>query len=200
MRLLLFALLLSLIPDIAAAQLVELKEKGVLIVRLESGVKQKNYLHSKIEEGKNIEKWERLLAEREAAVNTKNQTIIRLFKSEYNFSDILFMYDFNSKALRDGSSEAIFLNQKMEVDKQLQLNGRPFLVVTETPSESGAEGFAVLDGDLERVKKPTPDFIKFNTIFYLFNSLGSTTTADEKMYRQAIRRLQKKFEKGMVKG
>jgi hypothetical protein len=200
MRLFFLALCLFLLPELLTAQLVELQEKGVLVVRLESGVKQKAFLQDKIEAGEDVEKWERLLAEREAEVIAKNKLLMRLFEAEYNFSDILFMYDYDSKALRDGSSRPIFLDKDMKLDARLRLNDRPYLVVTETPSETGLEGFAILGGDLKQVERPLPDFIKFNTVFYLFNSLGSTAMAEEKMYLNAIRRLQRKFNKKMLKG
>lgn len=192
-RLLLFLLLLT--PICTFAQLVELQEKGVLIVRLESGANQTAALEAKMEQGENVAAWQRVLTERQAKLAAKNRLLVDLFEEEYTFSDILFMYDTSSVALKHGRSDVQFINANLEPDSTLTLNNRPFLVIAETTSEYGAEGFAILDSYLNRVEEPTPDFIKFNTIFYLFNSLGSTATAEEKMYRSAIRRLQRKFEK-----
>ena len=193
-----------IMPFFAFAQLVELQEKGVLIVRLESGVNQTAALEAKIEAGENVAVFQRELEKRQANLATKNRLLLDLFEEEYTFSDILFMYDTSSVALKQASdaskaSDALlsgyFLDANLKIDPKLTLNNRPFLIVSETLGASGVEGFVILDGDLNRVQKPTPDFIKFNTLFYLFNSLGSTELAEKKMYRSAIRQLQKKFEK-----
>jgi len=180
-------------------QIAELRDKGVLIIRLESGNNKFKAINEKIESGDNISFWKDKKEEVSKSIQLKNKIVMKAFTNNYQFSAILFMYDTSSVALKNGQASGIFLNQQLEIDRSIQLKSKRFLVLSEGLSESGSEGFYVMDQQLEPLKRPLPRFIKLNTVGLLFNNILDPKEATNRMYSKAAARVEKKFKKYLAK-
>ncbi|MEM9887640.1 MAG: hypothetical protein AAF849_17225 [Bacteroidota bacterium] len=199
-RILIFLYLFSSSHWALPAQITELNEKGVLIVRLESGEAKLKTIQNLIEKGGTSKQyWEQQLETVQLALEHKNRAIVAAFEQNYRFSEVFYMYDVDSKKLTEGATEAIFLNKDLAKDNNIQLNDRPFIIAAEAETESGAEGIYLLRPNLERLEKPLPHFVKLNNLFFLFNQFSSQKAAIEKRYQQAAKRLNNKLRNYLLK-
>lgn len=186
---------LYLIVPSSIGQINELKD-GVLIVRLKSNNRKINALQESIAKNPNANP--NLKSQLDAAlIETKEvgEAMMEAFANEYSFSEVVFMHDTATVALRNGMRKGLFLNEKLEIIPTKSIEGRFFCLLGIGNSASGAEGFKVLDENLELLAAPFPYFVHVNNLSYLMNTLfGSETLARKRLYTRLAKKLQKNFD------
>ncbi|MEM0995411.1 MAG: hypothetical protein AAGI49_20425 [Bacteroidota bacterium] len=181
-------------------QITDIHEDGVLVVRLESGTAKIKAIQARIANSDTKKAyWKNQLAELKQDLDYKNKAIMAAFAANYRFSEVLYLYDIDSKQLKGREGNGIFLDENLAYDQSIQLGDRPFIVATEAESVSGAEGIYLLDEQLDRLEKPLPHFVKLNSVFFLFNQFTSTELAIQRMYKQAAVGLNSKLFRYMMK-
>lgn len=97
---------------VAKRQIKELRD-GALLVRLKTAKPTINAMRSK-----GFNRW----AERtEKDQRIENLSIVNAFRNAYNFSELKFFYSHDSRKVRNGEFEGIFLNDSLEVDSNILL-------------------------------------------------------------------------------
>ncbi len=132
---------------------------GVLIVRLESDRRKIEALeHLASAPGLSQKERQRiegqlLEAREEAAVNTTSY--VEAFRDNYDYSEVVFMYDYQTKAYQDG--EITFFDDSFNEVPGTSVLSRPHLILSEGISENnGARMLEFLSEDLEPLGKPAP--------------------------------------------
>ena len=169
-----------------------------LIVRLESGQNKTQVLQQKLEAAKTEEMkayWEQELKNSQLELQIKNQTIRTAFEQEFKFVEVLYIYDYAAKDLKRGKTQGIFLNENLQVDPTLELEGKAFLLAAEGRATSAAEGIYLHHSDMTRLKDRYLNFIKLNTIGLIFSNIFSTGDAPQQMYSKAVQKLNRRFYK-----
>lgn len=186
------------------AAIQDLKE-GVLVVRLRTHANKIAKLEGKIASGdlseKAHENYVSELEETRREVAEENRLLREAFKSQYNFSDYLFLYDTLAPALKDEKISGVFLNEAGEVDLDITLKG-PFLMVGIGPvlnSESAAinESLIFYDRNFNAMQSPFPSHVwGTSAIKYFF---WSFTYPDEKIEELKILRAVEKMNKKLFR-
>lgn len=191
---------LYLIVPSSIGQIEDLKE-GVLVVRLKSNNRKINALQESIAKNPNDnDNLKRQLKLAKAESKQEGKAIIQAFKAEYSFSEVVFMHDTASMALKKGQRKGLFLDEKLEKLPDLSLENRFLCLLASGKSASGAEGFKILDATLEELPQPFPSFVRLNTLGYLMNSIFfNDTAASQRLYKHLAKKLQKQLEEYYLK-
>ncbi|MEM8529083.1 MAG: hypothetical protein AAGG68_30910, partial [Bacteroidota bacterium] len=142
--------------------------------------------------------WEKELEAFHIESKVKNQIIRSVFEEEFKFSPVLYIYDYAAKDLKKGITKEIFLNENLQVDPSIKFEGEDFLVAAEGRNESAAEGIYIHHSNMNRLQDRYLNFVKLNTIGYLFNSIFSSDSASKRMYEAAVQKLNRKFYKSKL--
>lgn len=163
----------------------ELKE-GALIVRLPSHAKKiaamEELIQDKSVSKRNKENLKRQVTLIKQEAKLRNEAIVNGFTTAYDFSDVLFIYDSDTKALQGGKTQGIFLNEKLEIDNSIELQERPYLFVrfgqTDLSTTTGVEGMIITDKNLVDLRKPFPFYVREGGIRYLMDKIFDKKNAD----------------------
>lgn len=174
-------------------QIEELKT-GVLVVRLKSNNRKIEALEAAIAKSSDSKNLKRQIRMAKEEAERNNTAIIQAFKQEYRFSDVLFMQDTATYALKAGQQQGFFLDSELDIDSKKSLDNRFFNILVSGKAASGAEGFEILAADFNKIPKPFPSFIRLNTLSYLMNNIFSDEQATQKLYNRLARKLQRRLE------
>lgn len=191
---------LYLIVPSSIGQIKDLKE-GVLVVRLQSNNRKINALQESIAKAPNeSENLKRKLKQAKAEYKQVGKAMMQAFATEYSFSEVVFMHDTASIALKNGQQEGLFLDENLEIIPNQSLDNRFFCLLASGKSESGAEGFKILDAGLEIIPQPFPNFVRLNTLGYLMSNIFSNeTAASQRLYNRLAKKLQRQLERYYLK-
>lgn len=182
--------------------ILNLKE-GVLVVRLRTQSnkvdKLKEWMAKESPGTPVYQKLETQLAETIAGIERENKLVREAFGSLYNYSEVLFFFDTLAPVLRNGKTSGIFLNERMEVDPQLSLGDRFYMVagIGTTPSSEGAssqEQLIIYDRNFNFMTKPFPGYSRrfgLRAFFKVFLMTGAKAT--EYMIQDNVEWFNRKF-------
>jgi len=149
-----------------AEQAINDLKNGVLVVRLKTGNNKLSALH-RVANSQEVgaatqEKFKEKIAAYEQELRQENEWLVKALEENYTFSETVFLLDTSAYQLKNQVRSGIFLNNKMEVDPGISLEGRPFLVVyygqALSSRKSGIDGVVVLDSNLNELYDPFPFF------------------------------------------
>ena len=197
------AVLVSISISAQSGQAIQDLKEGVLVVRLTSDYKKVKELNRLIDEG-NISSYAKGNAEDrirkiQSERNAENRLWMQGFEEHYGFSEILFAFDtLRRKALSlDGKN--CFLNDNLEIDPSLSLNGRPFLMLYfgNINSETGTGASAVIfrNSDFEELSKPFPYYVKMTNFMYFFNKVMRTSSAEVRNMERIVKKMNRNLER-----
>ena len=129
----------------------------------------------------------------------RNLSIVEGFQSVYDFSEVLFIYDHHTKAVQEGNTTGIFLDERLKVDESIQLNKRPYLFArfgkTDTNTTTGVEGIIITDRNLQDLTKPFPAYVRESGLKFLMDKTFDKTNADKRNMPRLVEKLNKKLKK-----
>ncbi len=177
----------------STAQIEELKD-GVLVVRLKSNNRKINALKESLAKTPNPNLERQLVTAELEAFHTA-KAMMQAFEQAYQFSEVLFMHDTATTALKNEQYERIFLDKDLKPTVEADLSNRFFCVLVEGKSVSGAEGYVVLDSQFEAIPRPFPNFVRRNNLGYLMNSFfADNSMANLKLYSRLAKKLNKRLD------
>lgn len=188
------------VSDERAYDAIGLLHEGHLVVRLPSMARK-------------IAEYERLLenpkllnSQRDPIVKNLQYTIeerdrsnlllMEAFENQYTFSQIWYVYDSASVALREKQWEGIFLNSKLEPDPNIQFNpGGDFLTarIGNTKGSQGLYSIVLGDSKLEDFRAPFPYYVQLSSLFSILDGLLLPKNADRRTFNKVAARLQSRL-------
>lgn len=139
-------------------ELEKLKD-GMLIVRLESDRRKIEALE-RLSGDQNLSAKERqritaqLQQVREEA-GVRTNAYVRAFRDHYDFSDVVFMYDYQTRAYLEG--EVVFFDAGLNDVAGARVLEKPHLILSQGISDdNGARVLEFLTDDLRPLEKPAP--------------------------------------------
>lgn len=134
-------------------------QAGVLIVRLESDRRKIEALEQLASAhdltGKERQRIEGQLSEAREEAALKTTYYVEAFRDHYDYSDVVFMYDYQTRAYLEG--EIMFFDASFDEVPGDSVLERPHLVLSEGVSENnGARMLQFLSEKLEPLGKPAP--------------------------------------------
>ncbi|MCB0560657.1 MAG: hypothetical protein KDD09_16995 [Phaeodactylibacter sp.] len=166
---------------------------GTLIVRLPSFQTKidgmKGVLSSSGPDSPNRARIEKMLKETLDNRQEFNQNMIAAFQEEYHFSEVYFMLDTATAALKSGQLQGIFLNSSLEIDPNIHLDGPPPYFVlrfgsTSDMSTDGVEAMVIMDGQFQDLDKPFPYYQRLHDFAAV---MGSIFPAPDQKKKDALR-------------
>lgn len=149
-------------------------ENGTLVFRLNTSTKKIATLEKMVASATNEKdrlRFEKLTVDTKIAARSENVGLIAAFRTHYNFSKIVFMPDTATAAFKAGMRQGIFVNDSLEIDTSIQLEG-DYLVAyygASTSDETTSnEGITVLDPNLLRLESPFPYFTGRTSVRRMF--------------------------------
>ncbi len=153
-------------------------KEGVLIVRLESLNKRK--LAQKVD--------------RYPEKDEENKKWIQTFRDLYTFGDVLFVYDTTSKAallMNDGFN--CFLNDSLEIDSSIALNGRSFGMAFFGRNNNN-ESLSFKNHNFKTLDSPFPTPRNLNhPLGYLITRAFTKDDPEKKNMERILRKLNTRF-------
>lgn len=158
-------------PDEAAADIIMLKEKGVLVVRLEGEQKKLEALAEIRSDASDAQRLalDAQIKEVRAERDSFNLNLIRSFSENFDFCPVFFIYDHSAKDFLAGVRKGIFLNDAGNPDPGIQWIDKPFLGLRSGEAINGPEGLVMTDPSFKDLPDPFPGFVQRNSIGSLFN-------------------------------
>ncbi|MCC6724421.1 MAG: hypothetical protein IT258_07915 [Saprospiraceae bacterium] len=171
--------------DTAIAKIYRLK-KGTLVFRLSTGSSTTKALQKLIDSPdvlpKDRDRYQKMLEKTRAEVSLQNQDLIASLREKYSFSKLIFMPDTAATRLKNGIREGIFVNDNMELDPTISLEGG-FLVSFYGHSQSDLntnnEGINIIDHQLQNIPYPFPSFVGRTSIRRMFEEFFNKATSKE---------------------
>lgn len=158
-------------PDGAATDIIMLKEKGVLIVRLEGEQKKLEALEEIRSQSSDAQRsaLDLQIEEVRAERDSFNLNLIRSFRENFDFCPVYFIYDHSARDFLAGVRKGIFLNDTGNPDPGIQWTDKPFLGLRSGEAINGPEGLIMTDPNFKDLPDPFPGFVQRNSIGSLFN-------------------------------
>jgi hypothetical protein len=186
----------SSIPPFLGAEYLK---NGTLVLRLSTGSSKikalKKLLNSPNTSPANRQRYQTMLDASEVAIQNQNRWLVDAFRTNYSFSKLLLMPDTASTALKDGTRQGIFLNDSLEIDPSITLQGN-FLVAyygqNTLPEYQHNEGINVLGPTLEPMHYPFPAFVGITGIRRTFNEIFNKRT-DSEFFTELVMKFQKQL-------
>jgi len=185
-------------PKSVCQQLSQLKE-GTLLIRLESNQKKITTMESLLEKTSQSslkDKTQFDLKELKAATLKNNRNLIKYFKKNYQFSNLLFIYDADYKDLIKNKNYSNFLNEELQKGEASFDPNNTFLCrigSTQVNEGTGAKSLVFADLEGNDMTKPFPNTIKYEG--GLIEILFSGDREEEKRAIRLSTKLQKKLER-----
>lgn len=176
----------------------DLKE-GILIVRLETNSRKIKELEKLLSDpginAGNKKRLEYMLDETREQTASMNGILVEAFKTYYMFTEIRFMYDTAAHQLANGVEKGIFLNDGLQPDPSISLDGKSYLVVYHgKPFNSQIQQsnfLVVLDSDFHQLQTPFPNSFNVATAFYHAVFLKENS---ENYFKRVVKKLNKDHE------
>lgn len=182
----------------------ELKE-GVLVVRLRTQANKIARLEEMMaKESPGNSMHQRLayeLEETRSAVNHENRLLVAAFRNTYRFSEVLFLPDTLAPMLKAQKQEGIFLNDSLQLDPGIGLEGRSFLFAgmgNTDPSVSilGSEALVMFDRSFNRMQAPFPQSSGMTGIRQWYKSFSLD---DPELYAYFIRTIVSRMDRKLAR-
>lgn len=188
-------------PDESAADIIMLKEKGVLVVRLEGEKKKLEALEGIRSEASNVQRvaLEEQIEEVRAERDSFNLNLIRAFHENFDFCPVFFIYDHSAREFLAGTREGIFLNETGYPDPGIQWTNKPFLGLRSGEAINGPEGLIITDRFFRDLPDPFPGFVQRNSIGSLFNWILSRDIYYRKNADRMVDRLDRSLTRFYLK-
>jgi hypothetical protein len=99
--------------------------------------------------------------------------VMAAFQAQYNFSKVLFIFDYDTEALQNGQHSGIFLNRSLEVSPGIALLDTTswYFLRFGTTGESGVDAMIISDKRLRDLEKPFPFYQRLNDFTSFLNGL-----------------------------
>ena len=177
-----------------------LLENGTLVVRLSTGTNKAKALQKMIDSPNTGEKdrssYVKMLEKSRQAVKSQNQWLIAALRSKYSFSKLLFLPDTAATQLKNGVRNGIFVNDNLELDPTLKLEGG-FLVgfygTSQSDINTNNEGISIIDPQLKPMPYHFPAFVGRTSIRRIFEALFNKSTEKEH-FEKLVSKFQKWLE------
>jgi hypothetical protein len=149
----------------SSREIINNLKSGAAIVRIYMNKPKKDMLLKSINdpyiEANEKQKLQKMLADHEAQTNTYLQNTIKPFNSNFDFTKLYYMYDYNQRNLKNGTKNGIFLNKNGMIDSTIVLTESNFFLIGKGNNE---DSFEILTQDGEKLPEDFPS--KYNkTIF-----------------------------------
>lgn len=176
---------------------------GVLVVRLESNQKKINKLKEVLVQkdlsAKNRKNLQRQLEETLAETKERNTLLMNSFAENYRFSEVYFMYDYDSEKLVAGEQQGYFLNKDLTINTDLSLADNKFLTLrfgtTDLATTSGIEGMIVTDSELKDLNTPFPYAYREGGFMLVFDKIFDSEGAAQRNFPRMVEKLDKKLKR-----
>jgi hypothetical protein len=179
---------------------IQALKDGVLLVRLPTGSAKIAKLQELIEREESGSAYEKRLQEELVRTRTdterQNRVLVQAFRDIYKFSDAMFFFDTSAPALKAGNHAGIFLDDSLQPDPGLSLDGRFYLVAAIGVTQEAAldDALIVYDAQFDPMPKPFPYYSDVSSVELLWRSIGRRGDAlEEEHYRLLVERLNRKF-------
>lgn len=195
--------------EITKTALKNLKEKNAtLIIRLPSNHKKMTELErlavSKQLTPQKSQRMQEILQSTRAITPAFNIRLMTAFDENFKFAEVLFMYDTASVSLKNGVTQGIFLNKRVQTDPNIQLNTDNYYILSIDydgfPEAMNINDFDTLDAQLNRLPKPYPQYARAG-VFFNINLLLKKDDGEKqvlvmnKMTEKYNKKLYKAYEK-----
>ncbi len=185
--------------EMARENIKALKE-GALIVRFPSYQSKidalENILGSTGPDNPNRKRVEKQLEQTLADRKEFNQNIMSAFREVYNFSEVYFMLDTATAALKTGRLQGFLLNSALEADPSIRLGDPPYFILrfgsTSDMTTDGVEAMVVMNGQFEDLDKPFPYYQRLHDFAAV---MGSIFPVQDQKKKDALRIVGKLNEK-----
>lgn len=173
--------------DDSAEQHISNLKKGALLVSLKS---KKNTI--KAFEAKGLNERAEMLREEQTL---KNKEIINAFNEKYDFSDVYYFYDFDSRAVKEGDLKGVMLNEELEKDDGIVPESGSYYIarvgnVYSETFQDDISGIVIMDRNMEQLEKPFPFYVKKRVFFVVERTIPEMVEIlNEKLskyYRESI--------------
>jgi hypothetical protein len=150
----------------------QLKEKGILVVRLPSKSKKIEAIDAEIKQFENDAKYvarlEKMKYKTQVDLQKFNERVSGALNAFYDFSEIYYMYDTAVVSLVNGKRSGFLLDKNLVKQPNLTLKDKHFLILkceklSNSPGAS-INGFVVADEQNENLEYPFPAVIPFNVL------------------------------------
>jgi len=162
--------------EITKSALKSLKDKeATLVVRLPSNQKKMMELErlakSKDLTPQKAQRMEEVLQSTRAITPAFNIRLMTAFDENFEFCDILFIYDHASKDLKNRKTKGIFLDKRVQPDPSIQLKTNEYFILSIDydgfPEAMNINDFDTLNSDLDKLPKPYPQYARASIFFNL---------------------------------
>jgi hypothetical protein len=175
---------------------------GTLVVRLPSQRAKLEAMKSVMNTPTTSEAARRRLEAQIMQTEAENRTycldIMAAFQAKYDFSPVLFIFDYDTEALQSGQQRGLFLNRSLETDSGIALiDERYFFLRFGTTGESGVEAMVITDARLRDLEKPFPFYQRLNDFTSFLNGLLFFANPDrqEEDLLRVVEKLNKRLHK-----
>lgn len=192
----------------AAGESIRTLKDGVLVVRLSSGSRKIESLEKLIARTTNEKdrlRYQVMLEKTVQETRNQNLWLMEAFEKNYRFSKVLFMSDTASVQLKSGTRQGIFLNNDLQTDPALSLEGNfrtAWYGENPTSGKSG-EGITVADAQWQDLPEPFPFFTGRSSVRRMFEEFFNKATDQEhfaKLVTKFNQRLQAFYGESIAKG
>jgi hypothetical protein len=178
--------------EFSATDYIKALHDGTLIVKLPTRSTTINAMQKLVDDPEvspsNRERLQELIQINKEEASTFMEDIVMAFDSVYQFSDVVFVYDFEFNEIKSGNYEGIFLNNQLEKAPSIRPDKRPFFVLrfgsSQPHGSSGIESMVLQNDQREDLSAPFPYYQRINDLSAL---VGSILPAPDQKERDAIR-------------
>lgn len=137
---------------------------GVLIVRLSSNARKTEVLQKQIADpyssAEQRKLYKSIIKKSNTEIRETNEMLMAAMARNYDFSEVFFLYDTSLYRLTSGEEKGFFLSQDLEIDKTINLAGRPYRMARYgSPLSEGMQellGIVVMNNDYRDLPPPFP--------------------------------------------
>jgi hypothetical protein len=186
--------------DERAYEAIDLLYNGHLVVRLPS-MARKIGEYERLLEGPDLlesqrESLKRSIQQTIEDRDRNNRMLMEAFRNQYTFSQVWYVYDSASVALRDGRWEGIFLNEELQPDMGIQFSPDGHYFTARIGNTKGSQGlYAIVLGDsqLKDFTAPFPYYVQLSSLFSILEGIIVPKGADRRTYNKVAARLQNRL-------
>ena len=138
----------------------------------------------------------------ETTIDERNQfnlSLTNAFEEYFSFSNIYYMYDTSSIALKNGQRSGFFLNKNLELDPSIEIPEGEFFVIkigtTDASTTTGVEAMVIMDKNLKDMMPPFPYYVRINSISRLFTRIFNHKNLVRKDSEKIVQKLETNFRR-----
>lgn len=179
---------------VTAKEAINILKDGYLLVRLTSDKRKIEELERQVLASPSDKKIAKRLAYTLAYRAEFNEKLRDGLTQYYDFSKVLYFYDYDAKKLLAGDKSGIFLNENFEVDPEIRLDTDDFLVLSEgAAGDSGIDAYIVHDSEMNPLEKPFPYYYRRNDFFKVFFSVFDSKSPKYRDHSRVVQDINESF-------